>query len=130
MTIGQPRSDEQWEHPKENAMTERSGASGDTNKPLFQNMDEQEQIYAPEQVPGAVTDPNEVDAGGTAANSSAVSATGTADSDTDNNLVAGGDGSARTVPVVAVRPADSAAYPVVVQSEPGDGRDPADTHER
>jgi hypothetical protein len=38
---------------------------------LFQNMDEQERVYAPEQVPGAVGPDAEVDQGGTAASGTA-----------------------------------------------------------
>ncbi|HEX6287818.1 MAG TPA: hypothetical protein VFZ66_01435 [Herpetosiphonaceae bacterium] len=33
---------------------QNTGSSGD--KPLFQNMDEQERIYAPQQVPGEISD--------------------------------------------------------------------------
>ncbi|HEX6287817.1 MAG TPA: hypothetical protein VFZ66_01430 [Herpetosiphonaceae bacterium] len=34
--------------------TQNTGSSGD--RPLFQNMDEQERIYAPQQVPGEISD--------------------------------------------------------------------------
>lgn len=38
---------------------------------LFENMDEQERLYAPEQVPGATQPAHEVDEGGTAASNAA-----------------------------------------------------------
>jgi hypothetical protein len=41
-------------------------------KPLFENMDEQERIYAPEEVPNADLPAEEVDQGGTAAEGSAI----------------------------------------------------------
>jgi hypothetical protein len=41
------------------------------NEPLFQNMDEQERIYAPEQVPGTDIPAEERDRGGTAGESAA-----------------------------------------------------------
>ncbi len=39
--------------------------------PLFQTMDEQEQVYAPQQVPGAVLPGEELDRGGTAGTTAA-----------------------------------------------------------
>lgn len=42
------------------------------NDQLFKNMDEQERIFAPEQVPGIDIPSHEVDAGGTAGSSSGV----------------------------------------------------------
>jgi hypothetical protein len=45
-----------------------------SDKPLFEKMDEQERVYAPEQVPGAVDAPSEVDQGGTAGSGTAVNA--------------------------------------------------------
>jgi len=41
------------------------------NEPLFKNMDEQERIYAPEQVPGADIPAEEIDRGGDAGESAA-----------------------------------------------------------
>jgi hypothetical protein len=49
-----------------------------SDKPLFENMDEQERVYAPEQVPGAVGPDAEVDQGGTAGSGTAVSTGDTA----------------------------------------------------
>jgi hypothetical protein len=55
-------------------MTDRPTNTGAQagEKPLFQNMDEQERIYAPEQVPDADLPAQEVDQGGAAAEGSAV----------------------------------------------------------
>ncbi len=46
-------------------MSNQSG-NAQNNMPLFQNMDEQEQVYAPQQVPGAAMPAEEVDQGATA----------------------------------------------------------------
>lgn len=43
-----------------------------SDKPLFQGMDEKEQVYAPEDVPGTHIPPTERDVGGTAGSDSAV----------------------------------------------------------
>jgi len=64
------------------------------NAPLFQNMDEQEVVYAPQQVPGAVMSGNALDRGGTAST--------TAD-----------DGPPPVAPVVPVRPDVSATTPII-----------------
>ncbi len=49
-------------------------AEGQGGEQLFQNMDEQERVYAPEEVPGTTLPPGEADVGGTAASGTAVSA--------------------------------------------------------
>lgn len=66
-----------------------SNQSRSTDQPgddqLFQNMDEQERLYAPEQVPGAVGPDVEVDQGGTAASGPA-----NTDQSSDDDLTAVG----------------------------------------
>jgi hypothetical protein len=44
------------------------------NAPLFQDMDEQERTYAPQEVPGATMPAEEVDRGGTAGQATAADA--------------------------------------------------------
>ncbi len=85
-------------------MSSQSGSTqgGDS---LFQNMDEQEQVYAPQQVPGADMPAAEVDQGGTAGNTFA-------------------DGSLPVTPVVPVRPDASINTPIVAPT--GSTRDADD----
>ncbi len=64
---------------------------------LFKNMDEQERLYAPEEVPGTALPPGEVDAGGTAAS-------GTALPESDQ----------RTVPVSGPLPTAGSTQPVPI----------------
>ncbi len=64
---------------------------------LFKNMDEQERIYAPEEVPNTALPPEEVDEGGTAAS-------GTAVPESDQ----------RTVPVAGALPISGSTGPVPV----------------
>jgi hypothetical protein len=81
----------------------------DTNDtPLFQEMDQQERTYAPQQVPDAVMPGEEVDQGGTAGQAGSVGAT------TD-------DTSLRATPVVPVRPDPTINTPAVAPA--GDLRD-------
>lgn len=83
---------------------------------LFKKIDEQERIYAPEQVPGEVHDPDEVDAGGTAASGTAAPAQegvgARADTGSHGETIAGADGDQGTVPVVGVRTDVSMANPM------------------
>ena len=64
---------------------------------LFKNMDEQERMYAPEEVPDTELPVEEVDVGGTAASGTAVPASDT-----------------RTVPVSGAHPAAGGTQPVPV----------------
>ncbi len=55
-------------------MTDRPANTGEQGgeRPLFENMDEQERLYAPEEVPDAELPPEEVDTGGTAASGTGI----------------------------------------------------------
>jgi hypothetical protein len=64
--------------------------------PLFQNTDEQEQVYAPQQVPGTAMPAEEVDRGGTA-----------------GEATAGDDAGTPVMPIAAVGAAGLAAGPGV-----------------
>lgn len=92
--------------------SDNSNASNN-NAPLFQGLDEKERIYAPEQVPNAVHAPNELDSDPTAGTSSAVGAAGSGDNNNGPATIAGAEGSASTVPIVAVRPDVSANAPII-----------------
>lgn len=81
-------------------------ASGDA---LFKNTDEQERIYAPQQVPGTDLPGEERDVGGTAGQSTGQARADTGDRD---DRVAGAEGNEATVPIVGVRPDVSAAAPM------------------
>jgi hypothetical protein len=83
---------------------------------LFKNMDEQERIYAPEEVPGTTLPPEEVDAGGTAAS-------GTALPESDQ----------RTVPVAGPLPTAGSTQPVPVPVRApteSEGEGPRDEEDR
>ena len=85
------------------------------NDRLFENMDEQERLYAPEEVPGATQPPHEVDVGGTAASNTASTANNQATGPADGVLPVAGSTNPFPVPVhtSAVRgeeePGDDAA---------------------
>ena len=96
-------------------MTERDQAA--SGGPLFQNLDEQERIYAPQQVPGGVDVPDEIDAGGTAGGSSATVAR-----EGSGAAIAGAEGDQRTTTVVPVRPDMSANTPIEVPATPDERR--------
>ena len=87
------------------------------SEPLFRNMDEQERIYAPQQVPGGVNVDEEVDAGGTAGSGTAATAR-----ERGGSAIAGAEGDQRTTPVVPVRPDLSANVPIEVPATPDDRR--------
>lgn len=80
------------------------GAANDDQ--LFKNTDEQERIYAPQQVPGATLPGEERDVGGTASQGAA-QARGN-----DDERIVGADGDSGTVPIVGVRGDLSAAAPM------------------
>lgn len=89
--------------------------------PLFQNMDEQERVYAPQQVPGAVPEPSELDVDETAGSGAAIAsqASGSHEPDTQPGrpYIAGAEGDQRTAPVVAVRPDVSSGTSVALPAD-------------
>lgn len=101
------------------------GPNTEREPPLFQNMDEQERVYAPQQVPGAVPQPTELDADETAGSGSAIAGRASGSHASANEPgranVAGAEGDQRTAPVVAVRPDVSSGTSVAL---------PADTESR
>lgn len=97
-------------------MSERQRQSDSPEeRPLFQNTDEHEQVYAPQQVPGTTLPSEEIDRGGTAGAGTGIAAhaddTYAANTTTGPADIAGAEGDQRTVPVVAVRPSLDANYP-------------------
>lgn len=98
-------------------------ASNAGDRPLFQNTDEQEQAYAPEQLPNTNLPAEEIDRGGTAGSgTAAASSAGTADNESGRANVVGAEGDQRTTPVVAIRPDVSANTPVMTPATPDDRR--------
>jgi hypothetical protein len=83
-----------------------------SDQPLFQNTDDQERAYAPEQLPNANIPDEEIDRGGTAGSSTAA-ASREGDAEPGRANIAGAEGDQRTAPVVAVRPDVSANTPVM-----------------
>lgn len=94
------------------------------SEPLFQNTDEQERMYAPQQVPGSNLPPEEQDSGGSAARGTALADDRGAAGDEGNAGIAGADGDPGTMPVIPVRPDISVTTPVAVPAatdrEPGE----------
>lgn len=96
-------------------MTDRPNTD---NTPLFQNMDEQEQVYAPQQVPGATMPDAERDQGDSAGEAAA-GAVATANLGAGNpSGVTSASGPGTTdvgalTPVVPVRPDASATTPII-----------------
>ncbi len=82
---------------------------------LFQGMDEQERIYAPEEVPGADLPDIEVDQGGTVGGGTA----GASDAGETNTLV---DRRGAPAPAMPVAPAPQFQTPIAVPSVPEDRR--------
>ena len=85
-----------------------SNQPGNDSTPLFQNIDEQEQVYAPQQLPGAIMPGDELDRGGTAGNTAA-------------------DGPLPVTPVVPVRPDASANTPIIAPASSYRDVDDGDT---
>ena len=108
-----------------------STPQADDEQPLFQNTDQQEQIYAPEQLPTAAMPVEEIDRGGTAGSGTAVaghaSDTHTSDIAAGRTNVAGAEGDQQTTPIVGVRPDVSASTPIMMPATPDDRRLSEDT---
>lgn len=94
-------------------MSDRSETTGGQGGQLFKNMDEQEQIYAPNQLPDAVMPAHEVDRGDTAASNTAQGNAG----DIDTTPVAVGLGTGGSA---------SAAAPASDEFDPGMEREEHD----
>lgn len=93
--------------------------------PLFQNMDEQEAVYAPQQVPGSNIPDAELDQGGsagetTAGAAGAVAATNVGGVGNPGGVTSasgpGASGVGAVTPVVPVRPDTSANTPIIAPS--------------
>ena len=95
-----------------------------SDQPLFQNTDDQERAYAPEQLPGTNLPDEEIDRGGTAGSGAAAASRGgdvhERDSEPGRANIAGAEGDQRTAQVVAVRPDVSANTPVMTPAATGD----------
>lgn len=90
--------------------------------PLFQNMDEQEAVYAPQQVPGSNIPNQELDQGGSAgeAAAGAVAAANIGGVGNPGGVTSasgpGVSGVGAVTPVVPVRPDTSATTPIIAPS--------------
>ena len=83
-------------------MSDQSSSADATNSgPLFQNMDEQERVFAPQQVPGAIRDTDEVDVDGTVGG--AIAGTDTS-SNPDGEAVVGSEPGPSQTPVIPAQP--------------------------
>jgi hypothetical protein len=95
-------------------MSNQSQSTAGAGDQLFQNMDEQERIFAPQQVPGAIPDPDEIDVGGTAGDNTAIAS---------RERAADGDANDDSHRVVPVRPDASINQPFVAPVDLDDSRD-------
>lgn len=101
-------------------MSERATDQGEGADQLFKDIDRQERMYAPQQVPGVALPGEERDVGGTAGRQSNQAGSDTSGQAADAASVAGADGNRETVPIVGVRPDISAAAPMPLPATTGD----------